>query len=211
MFTKNATLVKYSGLMSNVDEVSYSRLGRKVFTHGELELRTIQREDMESIRQWRNDQIEILRQKSVITSEQQESYFFNSVAAEFAVNSPRNMLFSLRRQGELIGYGALVHIDWEFERAEISFLLDPQYVADPAVYSEIFYGYLIALQEIAFEDLGLHRIYAETYAVRDVHLSVLERAGLTREGEMIDHVKVDGVYSNSIIHGLINPEHDRNS
>ena len=42
----------------------------------------------------------------------------------FETDQPYQILFSFLKNNEFIGYGGLVHINWEEKKAEISFLLN---------------------------------------------------------------------------------------
>lgn len=171
----------------------------------DLWVEAVQLDHIESIRQWRNAQMDVLRQSSVITPEQQQAYFQQHIWPDLASPTPRNILLAIYRGKRLVGYGGLVHVAWEHRRAEVSFLLDPGHARDHEFYARTFLLFLKVIQILAFEDLGLHRIFTETYAIRDRHMAVLEQAGFQREGTLRDHVLIDGQAVDSIIHGCINP------
>lgn len=183
----------------------YSILTKNHFSAGALALTSIRWSDMEEIRLWRNSQLFHLRQKRPISWLRQKIYFLRNVANEFKSPKPRNMLFSILENESLIGYGALVHIDWEFRRAEISFLVNTEITKDDERYGKIFSLFLTLIKEIAFDDLELHRIYAETYSLRTLHIKKLEEAGLNHEGTLVDHVRINGIRFNSEIHAILNP------
>jgi RimJ/RimL family protein N-acetyltransferase len=88
-------------------------------------------------------------------------------------------------------------------------LLDPAKKNDRIEYTAYFSIYLKLLKEIAFQDLGLNRLFTETYATREHHISVLEAAGMRLEGIMRKHVIVDGLLSNSLIHGYLRSDDER--
>ena len=108
----------------------------------------------------------------------------------------------------MIGYGGLVHIAWEHRRAEISFLLDPARVAAPGSYAVDYANFLSLIKEIAFECLGLHRLFTETYATRTHHISVLEDSEFRHEGVLRDHVIIEGRPVDSLLHGCLK-SHDK--
>ena len=68
-----------------------------------------------------------------------------------------------------------------------------------------FRAFLNLIKELAFSDLGVHRLFTETFDndQRVNHIKILEEFGFKREGIMIDHVKINNKFSNSIFHGLI--------
>src|SRR6187401_152709 len=127
--------------MSN-DEVRYSVMPHSRLSDGAVELRAVQPADIEAIRQWRNAQMDILRQTAPIDPQQQIDYFNRCVWPTMSHPQPSNILVSLFRDSQLIGYGGLVHIAWEHARAEISFLLSAQRIHDAAVYAADFSAFL---------------------------------------------------------------------
>lgn len=161
---------------------------------------TIREEDIELIRQWRNAQIDILRQKTPLSSEQQQQYYNNVIFPSMQQDHPSQILFSFLQNGNCIGYGGLVHIDWDARRAEISFLLNPDYISKHA---ELYTEYLAILIVIAFENLKFHRLYAETYEFRNDHLEILEKRGFIFEGRLREHIFKRGKWHDAIIHGLL--------
>lgn len=160
-------------------------------------------QDIELIRAWRNSQLDILRQKTPISPAQQLLYFEEVIRPTFTQEYPPQVLFSLLLSDTCIGYGGLTHLDWEARHAEVSFLLDPFYVSDAALYRRTFGHYLSLLFQAAFSDLHLHRLYTDTYAFREDHIATLEAAGFQREGRMRDHIFKREKWEDSLIHGLL--------
>ena len=152
----------------------------------------IRPEDWEPIRQWRNAQLDILRQNKPITQEEQIKYSKH--------NDPQKCLYSFLCNGKLIGYGGLVHIDYENKRAEISFLLEPERIKDKHLYRKELIAFHNPLRETT-EDMGIHRWHAETFEHRLWHIHCLEEFGFEYEGRLHDHVIKNGQYVDVIIHG----------
>lgn len=168
---------------------------------------TVQPGDIEAIRQWRNAQLDVLRQPAPITPAEQEAYFAARIWPSLQKARPAEILLSFHEGDRRIGYGGLVHIAWEHARAEISFLLDP---GEPsAAYAGRFTAFLALMKTIAFNDLGLTRLFTETYALRTDHIAVLEAAGFRREGMLRDHVQIGGRAVDSLIHGCLKSDEPR--
>lgn len=176
----------------------YPRLERGAFA-----VRAVQPGDIESIRQWRNAQMDVLRQSAVIEPEAQGAYFARHVWPTFADEQPAQVLLAVEESGRLIGYGGLVHIGWEHRRAEVSFLLDPVVAADEVSYRDRFSAFLALIKELSFAGMGFHRLFTETYAFRTGHIGTLEDAGFRLEGRLRDHVLIDGRFIDSLIHGCL--------
>ena len=155
--------------------MTYRCLQQKSFKENHYEIVPLRHEDIYSIKKWRNTQIE----------------------------KPRQILFSFLSQSQCVGYGGLTHIDWDSKRAEVSFLLDPERAADEECYRSEFKIFLKLLFRAAFDALGLHRLYTETFDIRPLHIEVLESCGFRREGRLVDHNYIQGNYVDSVIHGHV--------
>ena len=182
---------------------------------GSIVLTTIQPEEIEKIRIWRNRQIDVLRQKKEISNLEQIQYFQENVWPELELLNPKQVLISIYQNGIHIGYGGLVHISWEDSRAEISFLLDTAIDETGENFKNIFKSFLEGIEKIAVENLKLTKLVLETYSFRKNHITVIESNGFLREGTLADNVSVRGIWFDSILHGKIvgersniSPEHD---
>lgn len=182
---------------------SYDCLKSQVLYREEYSLVPIRDEDKYEIMNWRNAQMEVLRQNRLLTPEDQEQYFSKVVSQLFTVTNPPQLLFSFLLNGNLIGYGGLVYINWQDKRAEVSFLLDDKRAADKKLYKKEFSVYLGLIKQLAFIELDFNRIYTETFDIRDFHIGILEANGFLLEGKMKEHVLINGVYRDSLIHGYL--------
>jgi RimJ/RimL family protein N-acetyltransferase len=160
-------------------------------------------EHIEPIRRWRNAQLDVLRQAAPISPAQQEAYFAQNIWPSMERESPSNILMGLLLGHRLIGYGGVVHVSWADRRAEMSFLMDDARAQRPDVYARDFSTFIGLVRRMAFDDLDLHRVFTETYAIRHHHIGVLEAAGFQREGVLRDHVRIGGAFVDSIMHGMV--------
>lgn len=170
------------------------------------QLVAIRPEDVENIRLWRNAQLDILRQKTLLTSEEQQAYFQKAIWPTFQEAHPPQLLFSFLLNQTCMGYGGLVHIDWENARAEVSFLVDPSRLAHPEGYKKDFSHFLTLICQVAFLELNFHRLYGETFAFRKEQIAILENFGFKREGVLREHVFKCQQWQDSILHGLLATE-----
>jgi RimJ/RimL family protein N-acetyltransferase len=152
---------------------------------------------------WRNQQIDVLRQKVEISKKEQIRYFRDKVWPDLDSYRPNQILLSIYQDGTHIGYGGLVHISWEDSRAEVSFLLDTRIDETGDIFTGLFKNFLAGIEKIATENLKLHKLVLETYSFRVNHIAVIEDSGFTREGILVDQVSVNGKWFNSILHGKI--------
>jgi len=128
---------------------TYKCLNNNHFAKGKYALVTIRDEDRYAILNWRNTQIDILRQQAPLTKDQQDHYFKTTVASLFEEEKPKQILFSFLLNDKLIGYGGLVHIDWENKTAEISFLTETERNHDQETFISDWVNYLSILKTIA--------------------------------------------------------------
>lgn len=186
--------------------MAYKCLKENCFKKQDYQIVAIRQEDIESIRLWRNAQIDVLRQKHVLTQEVQQRYFQKHVWPTFQQESPSQILFSFLFHNVCIGYGGLTYLDWENGRAEVSFLVDPLRAEDDFVYRQDFAHFLALLCHVAFEHLHLHRLFSETYAFRQSTLEVFKQLGFKQEGILREHVYKQGRWVDSIMYGLLAKE-----
>jgi RimJ/RimL family protein N-acetyltransferase len=192
-------------LMSNVQS-NYLIMPRPLLQDGDMTLRAIDPDDIELIRQWRNSQLDVLRQTAPISRAEQEIYFDEKIWPDKFILNPKQLLLAIEQKNELIGYGGLVQINWRDRRAEVSFLLSPLKESSPVDRELVFSSFLRLIQELAFKDLGLIRLWTETYAHRTAHLHTLESAGFKFEGCLRSHVMINSDPTDSLLHGLLADE-----
>jgi len=163
----------------------------------------VQDDHIEPIRAWRNAQLDVLRQSSPLTEADQRCYYENTIWPTLDHRQPHQILLSFFENDRLLGYGGLVHIAWPDRRAEVSFLLDPHGSMSEPQYGTLFTGFLSLMKVLAFTELGMHRLWTETYATRKNHVAVLEANGFQPEGRMRQHVQIGGAGVDSLIHGCL--------
>ena len=184
----------------------YACLPRAAVSDGRYSIMTIQDAHVEPIRQWRNAQIDILRQKEPLTKEGQTSYYTRCIWPTLVERHPTNILLAFLEDERLVGYGGLVHISWPDQRAEVSFLLNPALTSNVADYAARFSAFLSLLKQLAFRDLGIERLWTETFASRGRHIAVLEANGFRLEGRLRGHVRIAGARIDSLLHGCLPDE-----
>lgn len=182
---------------------SYACLPRPLITLGDYAVRSVQPQDIEDIRLWRNAQMDVLRQQAPLTPEDQRDYYAQHVWPVMSQAEPANILVTLLHNGQRIGYGGLVHLAWPHRRAEVSFLVSPDLASDPLPYSQAFDAFFRLMKILAFDDLQLHRLTGETYAFRTAHIALLEAAGFALEGRLRGHVRLNGEYIDSLLHACM--------
>jgi len=182
----------------------YECLPKRRYQQGNYTLEAVQPEHIEKIRQWRNKQMDVLRQSNPISKDDQIQYYENHIWSELKSDEPKNILLSYKFKDELIGYGGLVHISWEHLRAEISFICNPKIFGQDKLYRICFIKFLEMIKDLSFNTLGLKRLFTETFSFRKEQISVLIDFGMEIEGVLKSNYKINGKYCDSVIQSVIN-------
>jgi RimJ/RimL family protein N-acetyltransferase len=181
---------------------TYSCLNQQVFSAGEYKIVPIRFEDRLLIRKWRNEQIYHLRQNKVLSIEDQEYYFSEVVAPLFEQERPGQLLFSFLKDNKCIGYGGLVHINWTDQHAELSFIMA---TALEKEYFEFYWStYLALIEQVAFKELELHKIFTYAYDLRPRLYASLSQMGFEKEATLKEHASFEGEYVDVVIHSKLN-------
>jgi RimJ/RimL family protein N-acetyltransferase len=165
-------------------------------------LRPLRWDDREPIRQWRNDQIEVLRQDRPLSADEQDHYYLDVIAPQMAAERPPQILVAMTHDDALIGYGGIVHLSWPDRRGEVSFLTDTTRL-DEATFTADWRAFLDLLLPVARDVLDLHKLTTETYEVRTTLIPILEQHGFVLEGTLREHHLLDGRWVTSLAHGII--------
>lgn len=173
-----------------------------IFREDLFSLVPIRDEDKYDILKMRNEQIYHLRQKNVLTQAQQDYYFSEIVAKLFEEEKPNQILFSLLKDGEFIGYGGLVHINWIDKNAEISFIMKTE--LEQKNFSTIWLSYLKLIEKVAFYDLKMHKIFTYAFDLRPHLYTVLGNANFVEDARLKEHCFFDNEYIDVVIHSKIN-------
>jgi len=169
---------------------------------GEYALVPIRMNDQCLIRKWRNEQMYHLRQQEPLTEENQRIYFDTVVASLFTSEHPSQFLFSYVQAGDCIGYGGLVHINYEKQSAELSFIMATE--LEETQFAMHWSNFLKLIQPIAFQGLGLQRIFTYAYDLRPHLYPILENHGFYRERTLPNVLIEDEKSISAIVHSKWN-------
>jgi RimJ/RimL family protein N-acetyltransferase len=107
----------------------------------------------------------------------------------------------VRDSGALAGSVSLTWNDSEHRQGQIGFIFDPDQHGN---------GYATeaarALLRVAFEELGLHRVYGRLDARNTASARVLERLGMRREAHLVENEYVKGEWTDEAIYALLDRE-----
>ncbi|MDO9001527.1 MAG: GNAT family N-acetyltransferase [Bacteroidota bacterium] len=178
----------------------YKCLNTNQFSEGNYTLAPIRDEDKYDILNWRNSQIDILRQQEAITKEQQDYYFDTTIAQLFEQEKPKQLLFSFLLDDKLIGYGGLVHIDWVKKTAEISFLTETSRSQSKEIFISDWINYLSLLKKVADNVLNFNSIFTFAYDIRPNLYIALEASGFKETSRIKQHIKINEEFKDAVIH-----------
>ena len=142
-----------------------------------------------------------LRQSKSLTEAEQDRYFDEVVNKLFDQEQPEQILFSFLEGEQCIGYGGLVHINWKDKNAELSFIMNT--ALEKQRFHEIWHAYLELIEKVAFEDLGLHKLYTYAFDLRPCLYKVFEDKRYVEDARLRDHVALNGGFADVIIHSKI--------
>ncbi len=180
---------------------NYKALRKQEFSYLDYRIKPIRYEDRFLIMKWRNEQIYHLRQNELLTTDKQTKYFDFIVSKLFEEPKPEQILFSYLKGDQCIGYGGLVHINWEDSNAEISFIINTELETEE--YSKHWKIYLRLIEQVSFLDLELHKIFTYAFDLRPHLYEILETNGFFKEAVLKEHFFHKGEYKDVVIHSKI--------
>lgn len=180
----------------------YKNLNSQIFTSNNYSIVPIRLEDRMDIMKWRNEQIYHLRQAAPLTKIDQDNYFKNVVEKLFTVENPDQILFSYLEGERCIGYGGLVHINYIDKNAEISFIMDTE--LEEYSFKKHWIQFLTLIEEVAFEQLNLHKIFTYAFDLRPLLYEALETCNFMREAVLKEHCYFEKKYKDVLIHSKFN-------
>jgi RimJ/RimL family protein N-acetyltransferase len=157
-------------------------------------LRAIDERDLPQLLEWRNALRKYFREYRVLTYVDQARWY------EAIQGDPTQTMFSIVDQGELLGACGLVNIDWKNGSAEVSIYLGEGYIDGtiaPAALKE--------LMTYAFDELGLHRLWAEVFDYDSDKAVLFQNASFNCEGVLKQTYFKLGKYHDSEIYGFLEP------
>ena len=170
-------------------------------SRGRYALRAITWEDRINIRRWRNEQISVLRQRESLSLKEQNQYFRDVIAKQMLLPRPAQVLVGYLEDNSLVGYGGLVHIQWERKCAEVSFLTETGRNTEEGFRSDWF-RFLDMVIEIAIEGLSLKRLTVEVYSIREDVETFIKEYGFVQEETFVRRQSDDAALSGSHFYGL---------
>jgi RimJ/RimL family protein N-acetyltransferase len=118
-----------------------------------MKLKPVTRENLELVRQWRNECMESLRTPYMLTEQQQGGFYH-----ELSSGCSSHRYYELHSDGSFVGLGGLTYIQWENRCAEISLILSPSFRR-----RKLGQRAVLELYRTAFNELNLNMVFGECY------------------------------------------------
>ena len=119
-----------------------------------MKLEVLTRSQIQSVREWRNNELQFLRTPYMITEEMQNNFYDVTVQDRRS----QHRYFAIMDGGNFIGMGGLTNIEWENGTAEISLIIAPYYRGKGYGFKSVD----LILHE-AFDSMRLYSVYGEVY------------------------------------------------
>lgn len=169
-----------------------------LFLEGDkVNLRTIEEEDLELLRENINDP-EVrkhLTAREPVNLEQEEDFFENVISSDEGVH------LAICREEDMIGIVSLEENQKEIRVAEIGIWIDTDHHGNG-------YGTQAAemITDYGFKELNYHRIMARVHADNRGSQKIWEKLGFEKEGELRDQTYLQGEFVDSYIYGILEDE-----
>lgn len=180
----------------------YKCLNNNFFQEGNYKIVPIRFEDKDLIMNWRNDQMFHLRQKKLLSIDDQNKYFNQVVNRLFDQKHPEQILFSFLENDKCIGYGGLVHIDWKKKTTELSFIMNSSLEKD--YFNKNWEIFLKLIQELAFNELNFYKMYTYAFDIRPKLYKSLLLEGFSFESRIENQYLYEGKLRDVVIHSKLN-------
>lgn len=169
-------------------------------------LDTIEQEDLEQLREWRNieDFKKNFREFRDISKTMQEKWFDNIVN-----NNNQHQMFAIKsiKNDELLGCCGLTFINWVHRHADLSFYIGHnQHYIDNIGYAK---ESVKLLFELGFNQLAINKIWAEIYEFDQLKINIFDELGLKLDGILRENYYFAGKHYNSLIFSILFSEYKK--
>jgi RimJ/RimL family protein N-acetyltransferase len=163
-------------------------------------LRAIERDDLPALLAWRNnpDYRKFFREYRELNMDLQTAWYENKV-----LNDPRTLMFAIAEpgnQGRLLGACGLCYVDWVNRNADFSIYIGVDDLYIDALWA---HGAARALIRYAFEELNLHRLWAEVYDFDEAKKKLFAALNFSFEGRHRQTHWSNGLWSDSLFYSLL--------
>lgn len=163
-------------------------------------LAAVEKEDLKQLRDWRNNPEfrKHFREYRELNMSHQEAWFNEKV-----MKDPTTVMFSIRRLKDdvLLGCCGFVYVNWVHRHADLSLYIghDNAYIDDKGYAEES----CKLLFDYGFKELGLNKIWTETYEFDEKKKKLYKKLNLKQDGILRENYFFDGRYWDSIIISML--------
>jgi RimJ/RimL family protein N-acetyltransferase len=162
-------------------------------------LRAIEAEDLDRLLEWRNkpEMRKYFREYRELNREMQLSWFKNTVIDDNTVR-----MFAILDEGQqLIGACGVCYINWVDRNADFSIYIGANnlYIDD-----DLAIDAARSLIRYSFEELNLHRLWAEIYDFDDAKKQMFKTLGFELDGRFRETHWTGGKWVDSLIFSMLN-------
>lgn len=171
----------------------------------DVTLRAIEGCDLEQLRVWRNDPDlrTYFREHREISKDAQRNWYTNTVLPQNSV-----LMFAIeeKESKNLLGACGLCYIDPIRKSADLSI-----YIGHKKIYLDDKYAIQSAnlLIRYGFDEIGLHRLWAEVYSHDTKKQNFFQSLGFTLEGKFRESHWSDNRWLDSLYYGLLTGEEEK--
>lgn len=169
-------------------------------------LRAVEQQDLPQLMEWRNTSSyrKYFREFRELNATQQARWF------ETICNDSKTLMFSIveLKTNRLLGACGLCYINWVNRNADFSIYIgaDDLYIdnkfADDAA---------LAMARYGFNELNMHRLWAEIYDFDEPKKAMFDRLGFTLDGRFRQTYWYEGQWHDSLFYSLLANEFEDNN
>lgn len=165
-------------------------------------LRAIERSDLPQLMKWRNrpEYRRYFREYRELGFEHQNNWF-----EKIVMGDTRTIMFAIVELSSrnLLGACGLCYIDWINKNADFSI-----YIGADNLYIDELYAYdaAITMARYGFDELGLHRLWAEIYDFDEQKKMMFQSLGFSLDGCFRQNHWSEGKWHDSLFYSLLKHE-----
>ena len=166
-----------------------------------VSLRALEEDDLSILLNWRNKKHirKTTREYKLLNMINQKKWF-DSIHSK---NPPQDIIFGIiDKKLKLIGFSGLTYIDWKNRHSEISIYFAKEGWQKSPEGKEA----LKLIINYGFNELNLHRLWVEIFAIAKANIYLYENMNFTKEGTLRDKVWRDGKWWDSYIYSKLSHE-----
>tara|TARA_B110000014_G_C20102504_1_gene579045 strand:+ start:522 stop:1040 length:519 start_codon:yes stop_codon:yes gene_type:complete len=164
-----------------------------------VSFRSLEKNDLSILKDWRNSENirKTTREYRLLNMINQQKWFENL----HLTVPPKDIMFGIMKKNNLIGVTGLTYIDWKNKHAEISIYLKLKNWQKTKEAKET----IEILKKYAFDELNLHRLWVEIFAIATENRALFKQMKFQEEGILKEKLWRKGQWWDSIVCSIISP------